>query len=465
MPETPEEIREIFSRVLKRIKPTKHEVSEERAFARKIMRRLHEILPHDITPELVGSIAKDTHLRGDRDVDIFLLFPKGSTREDLVKKGLEYAKKAVRPGEKWRIGYAEHPYLKAEIEGYEVELVPCFKIREITEKASSADRSPLHSRYILEFLTEEECDDVRLLKAFHKTHGIYGAEVKTEGFSGYLCELLISEFGTFKRLLEAAASWSGVPVLDPENHHPDEAAVRAKFPGASLIMIDPVDPSRNVAASVSPNSLAKFMLAARAFLKMPDEKHFAMKKSAPSAAELAKARKRFEGRGTTAVALEFAAPDVIEDILWPQLRKASKIFASRLEEAGFRLFDSGYWTDEKSACVILLELEVSELPAIQKLLGPEVKHAKACEDFTRAHKAALAGPWVEGGRLVAAEPRKWRKAVALIAEIAKHPERYGIPSHIAKTIPGYSLPKPSSLFSKKYSGFMADYVEKRELPC
>ena len=459
----PEETKAIFARVLKRIKPTKHEVAEERALARRIIGRLHQVLPHEIGVEVVGSIAKDTHLRGDRDIDIFLLFPKASTREELVKKGLEYAKKAVKPGEKWRIGYAEHPYLKAEIEGSEVELVPCYKISDITERASSADRSPLHSRYVLEFLSEEGCDEVRLLKAFLKRLGVYGAEVKVEGFSGYMCELLIIEFGSFEKLLRAASSWHGVPVLDPENHHPDAGKLHEKFPQAALIMIDPVDPGRNVAASVSHTSLAKFMLAARAFLKNPREECFTMSAKPPSAAELAKLKKRLDARGTAIIAMRLKAPDVVEDILWPQLKKAAKGMAARLEEAGFRLFDSAYWTDGKSACLLLFEFECPEQPAIQKVIGPEVRHEKACEDFARAHKNALAGPWVEGNRIVAAEPRRWRRASDLIAEIAKHPAKYGIPSHIAKVIPKWSRVEASSLFCEKYASFIRDYVEKREL--
>ncbi len=455
-------VSEIFSRVLKRVKPAKPEVAEERAFARKIIKRLHEAIPHDIGVELVGSIAKDTHLKGDRDVDIFLLFPKGTSREDLVKKGLDYAKKALKPGEKWQVGYAEHPYLKAEIEGYEVELVPCYKIREIMDKASSADRSPLHCRYVLEFLTEAECDEVRLLKAFLKRHGVYGAEVRTEGFSGYLCELLIIEFRKFETLLREAAAWGGVPVLDPENHHADKEALRAKFPLASMIAIDPVDPDRNVAAAVSADSLARFMLAARAFIKNPSEEHFIMKKEEVGAAGLERLRKKFEARGTRLIALEFKAPEVIEDVLWPQLRKAANNFATRLEEKGFRLFDSGYWSDEK-ICLMLFEFEVAELPAIQKVLGPDVKHAKACEDFANAHKKALAGPWVEGGRMAAAEPREWRRAVDLVEEITGHPAKYGIPSHIAKAITGFERLEPSTLFSEKYSEFMLKYVEKKEI--
>ena len=453
----------LFSRVIERVKPSRHEVAEERALARRIAKRLRAALPHGIGVELVGSVAKDTHLRGDRDLDIFLLFPKGYTREDLAKKGLEYAKLALGPGDKWELGYAEHPYLKAVIEKCQVEIVPCFKIADIAEKASSADRSPMHTRYVLEFLDEKGIDDVRLLKAFLKRLGVYGAEVKIEGFSGYLCELLIIEAGSFRKLLEDASARWDMPALDPESHYEHSRAMRAKFPDSPLVVIDPVDPNRNVAASVSASSLARLILAARAFLKAPSEKFFFVEKVKAVKSDSAALHRRWKERCTHVFALEFKAPKVVEDILWPQLRKAAKITATRLEEAGFRVLDSGYWTDESTTCIMLFELEQADLPRVQKVLGPDVKHAKGADEFIHAHRSALAGPWVEGNRIAVLEPRRLFRAADVISEIAQHPGKYGIPSFIAKVLPRARRVSTGALFRKKYFGFIRGYIEKRDL--
>lgn len=453
-------MQEIFARVLERIKPPKHEVEHENAIAKRIIARLREFLPKEIEVMLTGSVAKETNLRDDRDIDIFLLFPKGYAREDLLTKGIEYAKRAVKPGERWEIGYAEHPYVRAKIENCNVEFVPCFKIGEINEKVSSVDRTPLHTRYVLEFLTDKGKDEVRLLKAFMKRLGVYGAEVRVEGFSGYLCELLIIEFENFRTLLEQAARWER-PVIDTEVHHPNIEAIRKKFPDAPMVVIDPVDPDRNVAAAVSQTALSRFVLAAREFLKNPTERFFFAPKVRLKEKVARELHQKLRDRGTHVIAMRFAAPKVVEDILWPQLRKTAKIFAWRLEERGFRLFDHGYWSDGKS-CLLLFEFEVERLPAVRKVLGPEVKHIKGVENFVREHRNALSGPWVEGSRVVVVEPREYSRAEHLVDELARHPERYAIPSHIAKTITKYTRLNAATLFAKKYRGFMHEYLVRRE---
>lgn len=452
----------LFARVLERIKPTKPEVAEERALARRIAKRLRDVIPPEIGVELVGSVAKDTHLRGDRDLDIFLMFPKSYERADLAKKGLEFAKRALKPGEKWQVGYAEHPYLKAVIEKCNVEIVPCFKISDISERASSADRSPMHTRYVLEFLDEKGIDDVRLLKAFLKRLGIYGAEVKIEGFSGYLCELLVIEAGSFRKLLENAATSWHMPALDPESHYGHAAEIRKKFPDAPLVVIDPVDANRNVAASVSASSLARFILAARAFLKAPTERFFFAGNMKMAKSDAAALQRKWKERGTHVFALEFKPPGVVEDILWPQLKKAAKIFATRLGEFGFSVLDYSYWTDEKTSAILLFELEHAELPRVQKVLGPEVRYEKGAADFMHSHRNAHAGPWVEGNRVVALEPRRLFRAQDAISEIAKAPEKYGIPSHIAKALPKARRIPASALFKAKYLEFTSNYVRKKE---
>ena len=204
----------LLSEVLERIKPSPEEKEWEMSIAEWMKSRLRRVMPKNIEIEVVGSIAKNTDLRNDRDVDMFMLFPKGTAKSELVTKGLAYAKRAVSP-HPWHIGYAEHPYLKAEVEGCTIELVPSFRITNINERASAVDRSPLHKKYILSKLDEKKCDEVRLLKQFLKRLGVYGAELRVEGFSGYLCELLIVHYGSFIELLKNSSNWSR-PAIDIE---------------------------------------------------------------------------------------------------------------------------------------------------------------------------------------------------------------------------------------------------------
>ena len=93
--------------------------------------------------------------------------------------------------DKFHEKYAEHPYINAYIDGVDVDLVPCYKVDSATTIQSAVDRTPFHTRYITDRINGL-IDDVLLLKQFTKAGGIYGSDQMTEGFSGYLCELLLS---------------------------------------------------------------------------------------------------------------------------------------------------------------------------------------------------------------------------------------------------------------------------------
>lgn len=76
-----EKHRKVREEVLRRVKPTPEEDRRIEEVVRELMERIERAkellqLPWEIRAELVGSIAKGTHLK-DPDIDIFLLFPGG----------------------------------------------------------------------------------------------------------------------------------------------------------------------------------------------------------------------------------------------------------------------------------------------------------------------------------------------------------------------------------------------------
>jgi len=443
----------LLKEVLERIKPTPEEREWEFQIAEWVKERLKKFIPKNVKLEVVGSIAKNTDLRNDRDVDIFMLFPKGTPRK-VFEDGLEYAKKAVAP-HPWRIGYAEHPYLKADIEGCDVEIVPSFRITKIDEKASSVDRSPFHTKYVLSKLDERGCDEVRLLKQFLKRLGVYGAELKVEGFSGYLCELLIIKYGSFIEVLKNAAEWEK-PVVDVEGYY-SESEARRKF-NSPLVVVDPVDKNRNVAAAVSSLSLAKFILASRAFLKKPSKHFFFPEEKEFSKKEL---ERRLLERGTRFIAVAFPAPQVVPDILWPQLRKAANNIVKHLELAEFKVFGFDFWSDERS-CIILLELSVYKLPSVKKAIGPSVVYEKDVGKFVRKHLKAVGGPSVEGDKLVAVERREVTDAVEFVKKIIKEPIRFGIPSYISRVIKKGHVAVDEEVLREGFNDFIHSYLSRKE---
>ena len=182
--------------------------------------------------------------------------------------------------------YAEHPYLQVFHGDYHADIVPAYKISSISEKGSAVDRSPLHTAFVNSRLDAKGKDGVRLLKRFMKNFGIYGAELRVEGFSGYLCELLIARYGSLLSLMEAAAGWREM-VIDIESHHKE--GHRKMFPNAPLVVIDPVDPGRNVAAVVAQTSLSRFIFECRRFLRAPSAKFFFSRKRQGTLAQIRKA--------------------------------------------------------------------------------------------------------------------------------------------------------------------------------
>ncbi len=172
--------------VLKKIKPPE---SEERRISSFILQlvRVAEVVSK-AQPIITGSLGRGTWLKGDHDIDLFLMFDKTLPREALEKAGMENAKEIVSELKgNYIIKYAEHPYVRATFNDIKVDIVPCYKIQNNEKIISAVDRSPLHVEYVLKKLKPFQKDHVRLLKQFCKGIGVYGSDAKNQGISGYIC--------------------------------------------------------------------------------------------------------------------------------------------------------------------------------------------------------------------------------------------------------------------------------------
>jgi len=332
--------------------------------------------------EQVGSTARGTWLSGDRDIDLFVCFPTSLSNEELESYGLEVGNAVLPDG---REEYAEHPYVTGEEDGFDVDLVPCFDVDSATAIRSSVDRTPFHNTYLRERLDEELAGEVRAFKAFLKGIGAYGSNLRTRGFSGYLSELLVVEHGGFAPLVEAAADWRPPVEYDSEGH----AAASFDDP---LIVVDPTDPKRNVAAVCAAENVARLQHYARELLADPRVELFERRE--PSPLSPAGVRGHLDRRGTTPVAVVFDAPDVVEDQLYPQLRRSLGGVTGELERQGFRVLRSTAFAADRA--VLLVELSVAELPAVVRHDGPPVAVREHATGFVETYGAGdggdVAGP-------------------------------------------------------------------------
>jgi len=412
--------------ILSEIKPTKREQEELAAFVSRLRSGLVNALAEAgivSEVEIHGSVARDTWLRGQRDIDAFIILKPEAVRSDLLRVN-EVVKSYVGPG--WVEAYTEHPYVKKKVDGFEVEFIPCFKAEEGKRIASAADRTPLHTGYILSHLTESQRDEVRLLKMFTKGIGVYGAEIKVGGFSGYLCELLVIAYGSFEGLIWAAQNWREHEVIQLE-----KVAKLGKF-NEPIIVIDPVDPNRNVASAVTETALWTFVAAARAFAEKPGRKFFEpVAKAVPDDLP-----KWLAERGVDVLFIH--VPDnnpPVPDTLWGQLYKTEKAFSRALGERGFKVLRTASWSDEEKRHIFIYEIESMTLPPVVKKMGPPVSLLKDSKDFLNTYLGSpevVSGPGIERGKWwVEAKRKSTFTRVYLKKTLVMDCEELGVPRRLA----------------------------------
>jgi tRNA nucleotidyltransferase (CCA-adding enzyme) len=391
-------------RIRGRVTPGDSERDTLDATTERLVSRAREViadLPVEADVLQVGSTARDTWLAGDRDIDLFVRFPATLDREKLESYGLQIGHEVLPDG---REEYAEHPYVVGELDGFDVDLVPCYDVEGATAIQSAVDRTPFHTEYVEDRLTPALASDVRVCKQFFTGIGVYGSDLRTRGFSGFLTELLVLEYGGFRPLIEAAADWHPPVEFDPENHGQETFA-------DPLVVIDPTDPERNVAAVLSAENVARLQHFARELLADPRESLFVDAQPDPLDAE--RIRSEFERRDTTPVAIRFPAPDIVDDQLWPQLERSRKGIREELDRLGFDVFRTDAFAGEEA--VLLFELAVAERPAVERHDGPPVHVREHAERFYDAYDGGDAyGPFIDGDRYVVERERTFTSAAGFL---------------------------------------------------
>lgn len=440
--------RMIEEQVLRKVVPSENEdreIKETVSFLiEMIVKTIKKLKIKGVEPMVVGSIAKGTYLKNP-DIDIFLLFPKETERDELERLGLEIGRAVLRGEER----YAEHPYIHGIYRGLDVDIVPCFKIESPSQKMSAVDRTPFHTRYVLDNLKKEQIREVRLLKQFLKGIGVYGAEAEVQGFSGYLCELLIMKFSTFENLIRNAQNWRLGEKLSLTKED-------GKFEDP-LVFIDPVDPNRNVASALSQENFLLFIHACNEYLKKPNIRFFFPRKL--RTLTKASLRKMMEERDTKFIALVFRTPDVIEDILYPQLRKCQRNLVALCEEHDFKVYDSRFSVGKE--VILLFEFEIFRLPSVKKHVGPPIYHKNAKEfiEKWKNSRSALSRPYIEGKRWVVDVKREYTDARELIWRELLN---LNLGKHINESVrESFKIIEDGELVRKAYQTLLTEFLVRR----
>lgn len=396
-------IKDLIEYLRDKVTPNENEISLVNATVKMVINRLNdEIRQRNINAkvEVHGSIAHGTWLPGDKDIDIFILFDPSIGKEKIVSEGLEIAKSAFP---KYIERYAEHPFITAYVNDFLVDIVPAAMISDATKLITAADRTPLHSKYLSSVLNDELRLHSRILKLFMKNIGVYGAEIKVEGFSGYLIELLTIFYNGFPNFIKNAADWIPYKTILPK-----EKAFENIF-NDPLVVIDPVDSRRNVASAVNLENMSIVIQASRELLKRPSIKFFiSPKPKLLTKSSIMNVRKR----GSHIIAIIAKCPRIPPDMLWGELKHSMKGIARLMENYEFKVIDSTCWSDESESIVFLYEVKELELPKIKIVKGPPISMRDSCEQFIASHDDI----WIRDGTLYAYSQRSITNLLTLLRD-------------------------------------------------
>jgi tRNA nucleotidyltransferase (CCA-adding enzyme) len=440
----------IEKEVLKRITPTKEYKKKIKKIVNEIKTKVKKEIDKRKLPvkiELVGSIAKDTYIKDDLDIDIFIKFPTDYKKEKIGEKALFIGRSILKNTEE---SYAEHPYIRGYYEEYKVEIVPCYKIEKVSQKLSAVDRTPLHTKYVKENLPEKNKSDVLLFKQFLKGIGCYGAEAEIEGFSGYLCEILIIRYGSFRNLISNAVNWKmGEKIAFTKEKHPS-----FKSP---LTFIDPVDKNRNVASAISQDKFEFFIKACNEYIKKPKITFFFPKKVKPW--ELSKIGEILESKDAKFIGIKIKRPDTIPENLYPQVRKATRSICDTSERYGFTILDSSFFINEENVYIII-KTKKEPLSKTHVHIGPPVKLKKHKNEFLKRWKndsKVTKKPYEKNGRIYVEIKRDYLEIKDFLKDNIKE---LSMGRHIDKIVKNnFSILETNELLIKDLREFWTEHLD------
>ncbi|MGC8699055.1 MAG: nucleotidyltransferase domain-containing protein [Candidatus Acidifodinimicrobium sp.] len=349
----------IFNQARRRFVPSFFESRRMESIEKKVLAKLKENLEKkNIEAELktAGSFAKGTWIRGESDIDIFVIF-KSEAETSLLGQ--------IVP-KNFRVERGTRRYYVGRIDGVNVEVVPLVKFDRLDEVKNSIDFSVLHIDYINNHASPAQKKDIVILKRFCKANDCYGSETYKHGFSGYVLELLILKYGSISGLFNSVLNWKDNEFIDLEGYYKNrsEAVESVGAKDNHLIIVDPTNKRRNVCGSLSLENLSKFVLAVKLFMFKPSMRFFELKNLE------AEMRKTSKSRGTRI----FEAKSSIKGIRDVYLAKVSSKLKSVVEDLsrnGIEVYSYNLIEKEKEIKVML---EVGNVPSIKfrKVYGPSV---------------------------------------------------------------------------------------------
>ena len=354
-----------------------------------------------------GSYAKETWTSEKIDIDIFVKFKTATTEKNFEKIGRKIGFDSLKKFKPY-VRYSEHPFVEANIDGVGVNVVPCYDVKKGMWK-SAADRSTFHTEFMSEKLSGQMKDDIRILKYFLNINKMYGAEIAKQGFSGYVCEVLVYYLGSFENVLKKMAKLQ-------KNEMIGESPRKFESP---MVIIDPIDRNRNLGAAISMDNVTNFILVARNFLKKNSISYFKEKSklSIP------------KGFAKNILVIQFIYKKRSDDIIYGQIKRAANSIESQLNKEGFNVLrnDSLAYGENIAGLIFLLESITISKNEIRT--GPEVFSSDFSSKFININSKKSKLMWTDrDGKLQSLQTRRYQNAKSFLNDLIKnHLGESGIP--------------------------------------
>jgi len=355
--------------------------------------------------EFGGSYAKGTWLSKNADIDIFIKFKKNVSEEKLESISKKIGFTSLKKYSPY-VRYSQHPYVEAKVKDTKINIVPCYDVK-IGEWKSAADRSPYHTEFMKKSLTLKMRNEVRILKTFLQSNEIYGAEIAKQGFSGYISEVLILQFGSFEKLVKSISKIKEKQVIGETSNQFDTA----------IVVIDPIDDKRNLAAAISNENIVKFILICRALKEKPNLDFFKTKK-------LKKLNKFWKNLVIVKFEFKIRSPDII----WGQIKRATTSLTKQLELEGFTVLRSKSHIEQQKDAYLMFFLESTQISQIYQKKGPEIFREDSTKSFISKNLQNTELLWIGNDlKIISLEKRKHTEAAAFMKEFLKKNLDVGIP--------------------------------------
>lgn len=430
---TEAKIRDIMQSVIKDIRPDITVIKD----VDEVVAKINTLLKREnIAAECVkgGSIAKDTFLKDDYDIDLFIRYNPSYRNKDISSIS-ERILKELCAGLKARIEriHGSRDYFqfniqkKRDILSFEVIPVILVHSQNYQDADNITDLSPEHVTWVKRYTDKKQglTDEIRLAKQFCKANKVYGAESYINGFSGHILDILVIHYGSFYGLIRAFSRFDERSIdrhimIDTEKNLKDPIRQLNKSKITPLIIVDPIQKDRNSAAALSRERLIMFIDAAKRFLEKPDRRFFEIR-TFDMAKEIDDSIKMLglKKNSFKAIHIEMDATEGSKDVVGTKALKAYESIVSHTKMYGFKILKSdwNFLAEERRAEAYMLIDEGISKEVLQE--GPPIDAHENYKKFLDKHKMLKHKVLHKGQRVYALIPRKFIEPKAFVEDLSK----------------------------------------------